>query len=52
MAALTGSERGLPVGSFLNDTIEAGPGVAEVAVLWQPYEDKVKSLYSIEENDL
>lgn len=41
MAALTGSERGLPPGSFLNDTIEAGPGIAEVAVVWQPYEDKV-----------
>lgn len=43
MAALTGSERGLPVGSFLNDTIEAGSDVAEVAMVWQPYDDKIVS---------
>lgn len=40
MAALTGSERGLPVGSFLNDTVEAGPGILEVSVVWQPFEDE------------
>lgn len=44
MAALTGSERGLPVGSFLNDTIEAGSDVAEVAMVWQPYDDKARRL--------
>lgn len=42
MAALTGSERGLPVGSFLNDTVEAGPDVPQVSVVWQPYDDKVR----------
>lgn len=42
MAAMTGSERGLPVGSYLNDTVEAGPDVAQVSVVWQPYEDKVR----------
>lgn len=41
MAALTGQERGLPPGSYLNDTVEAGPGVTDVSVVWQPYEDKV-----------
>ena len=40
MAALTGSERGLPVGSFLNDTVEAGPDTLEVSVVWQPFEDE------------
>lgn len=43
MAALTGSERGLSVGSFLNDTVEAKPGVTQVSVVWQPYEDTVRS---------
>lgn len=42
MAALTGQERGLPPGSYLNDTIEEGPGVAQVSVVWQPYEDEVR----------
>lgn len=41
MAAMTGQERGLPVGSYLNDTVEAGPDVAQVSVVWQPYDDKV-----------
>ncbi|CAN0338083.1 unnamed protein product [Ectocarpus sp. 12 AP-2014] len=41
MAAMTGQERGLPPGSYLNDTIEAGPDVEQVSVVWQPYEDKV-----------
>lgn len=45
MAAMTGSERGLPVGSFLNDTVEAGPDVTQVSVVWQPYEDSVSTLY-------
>lgn len=40
MAALTGSERGLPVGSFLNDTVEAGPDTLQVSVVWQPFEDE------------
>ena len=40
MAALTGSERGLPAGSFLNDTVEAGPDTLEVSVVWQPFEDE------------
>lgn len=41
MAALTGQERGLPPGSYLNDTVDEGPDVAQVSVVWQPYEDKV-----------
>lgn len=46
MAALTGQERGLPPGSYLNDTIDEGPDVAQVSVVWQPYEDEVsRALY-------
>lgn len=41
MAALTGQERGLPPGSYLNDTVDEGPDVAQISVVWQPYEDKV-----------
>lgn len=44
MAALTGQERGLPPGSYLNDTVDEGPGVAQVSVVWQPYEDTVGGL--------
>ncbi|CAM9163902.1 unnamed protein product [Laminaria digitata] len=43
MAAMTGSERGLPVGSFLNDTVEAGPDTLQVSVVWQPFDDEVQS---------
>lgn len=43
MAALTGQERGLPPGSYLNDTVEAGPDVTDVSVVWQPYEDKASA---------
>eukprot|EP00752_Nemacystus_decipiens_P004441 g4054.t1 len=43
MAAMTGQERGLPPGSYLNDTVEEGPDVAQVSVVWQPFEDKVSA---------
>lgn len=41
MAAMTGQERGLPPGSYLNDTVDEGPDVAQVSVVWHPFEDEV-----------
>ncbi|CAM9264921.1 unnamed protein product [Discosporangium mesarthrocarpum] len=43
MAVQTGGERGLPLGSFLNDTVEQGPGVPMVDIVWEPYGDQVSA---------